>query len=91
MATKKTSRATKKTAGARKRQMVGESIIEGLKEAIAWTRGKNSDVRITLVQVPQDLEVSISHRLPEPLRKDWSRGTSNAPNVFMPRFRLVLS
>jgi putative transcriptional regulator len=53
MVTKKTSRAAKKTAGARKRQTVGESIIEGLKEAIAWTRAENSDVRVTLVQAPE--------------------------------------
>ena len=53
MVTKQTSRAAKKTAGARKRQTVGESIIEGLKEAIAWTRAENSDVRVTLVQAPE--------------------------------------
>ncbi|MGC9951790.1 MAG: helix-turn-helix domain-containing protein [Bryobacteraceae bacterium] len=53
MVTKKTPRAAKKTAGARKRQTVGESIIEGLQEAIAWTRGENSDVRFTLLQVPE--------------------------------------
>lgn len=53
MATKKTSAAAKKTAGARTRQRVGEGIIEGLKESIAWTRGENSDVRVTLVQVPE--------------------------------------
>src|SRR5579862_6666908 len=53
MATKKISAAGKKTGGARKRQTVGESIVEGLKEAIAWTRGQNSDVRVTLVQVPE--------------------------------------
>jgi putative transcriptional regulator len=53
MATKRISKATKKAAGARKPQTVGDSIIEGLKDAIAWTRGENSDVRVTLVQVPE--------------------------------------
>ncbi len=53
MATKKTTKATKKTAGARERETVGESIIEGLKQAIAWTRGENDDVRVTLVHVPE--------------------------------------
>jgi putative transcriptional regulator len=53
MAAKKTSKATKKTAGARRRQTVGESIIEGLREAVAWTRGENDDVRVTLLQVPE--------------------------------------
>jgi hypothetical protein len=45
--------AAKKTARARKRQSVGESIIQGLKEAIAWTRGENDNVRVTLVDVPE--------------------------------------
>jgi putative transcriptional regulator len=53
MAVKKTSKATRKMGGTRKRQTVGKSIIEGLKEAIAWTRGENNNVRVTLVQVPQ--------------------------------------
>jgi hypothetical protein len=48
MAAKKPPKTTKKT-GARKRQTVGESIIQGLKEAIAWTRGENENVRVTLV------------------------------------------
>src|ERR1019366_7526081 len=52
---KKTStRTTAKTPlRARKAQTAGESIIQGLKEAIAWTKGENGNVRVTLVQVPQ--------------------------------------
>ena len=53
MAAKKTTKATKKTTGARRRQTVGESIVEGLKQAIAWTRGESDDVRVTLVHVPE--------------------------------------
>jgi putative transcriptional regulator len=53
MAAKKISKATKKAGAAPKRQTVGESMIEGLKQAIAWTRGENDDVRVTLVQVPE--------------------------------------
>ena len=47
-------RRAKKTAGSmpKKRSTVGTSIIKGLKEAIAWTRGENDNVRVTLVQVP---------------------------------------
>ncbi len=45
--------AVKKTTRARKRQTVGESIVEGLKQAIAWSKGENDDVRVTLVNVPQ--------------------------------------
>jgi len=44
---------TKKTTRARKRKTVGESIIEGLKQAVAWTKGENDDVRVTLVHVPR--------------------------------------
>ena len=33
-------------------QTVGESIIEGLHQAIAWTRGENDKVRVTLVHRP---------------------------------------
>jgi len=56
MAVKKTaaaSAAKKVASGGRNRQTVGESIIEGLQEAIAWTRGEDDDVRVTLVHVPE--------------------------------------
>src|SRR5690348_13038658 len=33
-------------------QTVGRSIIQGLKEAIAWTKGENDNVRVTMVHVP---------------------------------------
>jgi putative transcriptional regulator len=41
---------------ARKRPTVGERIVEGLEQAVAWTRGENDRVRVTLVQVP-DVDV----------------------------------
>ena len=44
--------------GVRKRPTVGERIIEGLEQAVAWTRGENHRVRVTLVQVP---EVDVRH------------------------------
>ena len=51
----KTKRPTKKTTGRapKKRSTVGASIIKGLEEAIAWTRGENDNVRVTLVHVPE--------------------------------------
>ena len=52
MAAKVKPKTAKKTREP-KRQTVGESIIQGLKEAIAWTRGENDDVRVTLVHVPE--------------------------------------
>jgi hypothetical protein len=36
----------------KKRATLGARIIEGLEEAIAWTRGENDDVRMTLPHVP---------------------------------------
>jgi hypothetical protein len=37
---------------AKKRPTVGERIIEGLEQAVAWTRGKSDRVRVTLVEGP---------------------------------------
>ena len=54
MSTKKTARSVaKKITRTQKSQTVGESIIEGLNQAIAWTKGLNDNVRVTLVQVPE--------------------------------------
>jgi putative transcriptional regulator len=55
----KTTTKAKKTAksrSVRKRPTVGERIVEGLEQAVAWTRGENDRVRVTLVQVP-DVDV----------------------------------
>jgi len=41
---------------AKKRPTVGTRIIEGLEQAIRWTRGDNDNVRVTLVHVP-DVDV----------------------------------
>src|SRR5882762_4542782 len=54
MTTHKTFKpAVKKTMRVRKPRTVGESIIQGLKEAIAWTKGENENVRVTLVHAPK--------------------------------------
>jgi len=52
------TRARKAAKGriAKKRPTVGERIIEGLEQAVAWTRGENDRVRVTLVEVP-DVDV----------------------------------
>lgn len=31
---------------------VGERIVEGLEEAVAWSRGQNNRVRVSLIQIP---------------------------------------
>jgi putative transcriptional regulator len=40
----------------KKRATVGARIIQGLEQAIAWTRGESDNVHVTLVQVP-DVDV----------------------------------
>jgi putative transcriptional regulator len=54
MKTKRTVR--KARPAAKKRPTAGARIIEGLEQAIAWTRGENDSVRVTLVHVP-DVDV----------------------------------
>jgi putative transcriptional regulator len=49
----KTKRAAKKAALIPKRPTAGARIIEGLEQAIAWTKGDNDNVRVTLVHVPE--------------------------------------
>ena len=50
----KTKRAVKKPARVPKKgPTVGARIVEGLEQAIAWTRGENDDVRVTMVHVPE--------------------------------------
>jgi hypothetical protein len=47
----KTKRTVKKaTPAARRRPTVGARIIEGLEQALAWTRGENDNMRVTLVR-----------------------------------------
>lgn len=88
MAAKKTTNATKK-AGARKRQTVGESIVQGLNEAIAWTRGENANARVTLVHVPEvdvrkvrtkmglsQAEFATKFGLPPATLRNWEQGRS---------------
>ena len=50
----KTKRATTGVVRvAKKRPTVGARIIEGLEQSIAWTRGENNNVRVTVVHVPE--------------------------------------
>jgi putative transcriptional regulator len=51
MQSKKKRAATKKKAP-RKTSAIGQSILRGLREAIAWNEGKNQSVRTTQVQIP---------------------------------------
>src|SRR5436309_1898320 len=52
----KTRRNTKRTTPPKKSLTVGQRIIEGLEDAIGWTKGEKSAARVTLVHVP-DVDV----------------------------------
>ncbi len=88
MAAKKTGEVTKK-AGVRKRRTVGDSIIQGLNEAIAWTRGENANARVTLAHVPEvdvrkvrtkmglsQSEFATKFGLPPATLRNWEQGRS---------------
>jgi hypothetical protein len=67
---------------ARKRPTVGERIIEGLEQAVTWTRGENDRVRVTLVQVP-DVDVRHVRQRNHRLVNLWPPGRpiNNRPQV----------
>ena len=81
--------AVRRTARGQKRQTVGKSIIQGLKEAIAWAGGKNDRARVTLVDVPAvdvrkvRLKMRLSHAqfaakfgFPPATLRNWEQGRS---------------
>ena len=81
--------AQKKAIRAREAQRVGESIIRGLEEAIAWTRGENDNVRVTLVEVPEvdvrklrikmklsQAQFATKFGLPPATLRNWEQGRS---------------
>jgi putative transcriptional regulator len=85
-----TKPAAKKGARSRKPQTVGESIIQGLKEAVAWTRGENDNVRVTVVHVPEvdvrkvrlkmklsQAQFAIRFGLPPATLRNWEQGRSH--------------
>src|ERR1043166_2892196 len=53
MATKKASETKRRKAPERKSQTVGQSVIRGLTQAIAWTAGESDHARVPLVRVPE--------------------------------------
>lgn len=56
MNTKGRASGTAKKAASRtakRRSTVGESIIRGLEQAVAWSRGENTAARVTPVHVPE--------------------------------------
>jgi putative transcriptional regulator len=89
MAINEKSKSPKKKGTARKRQTVGESIIEGLRQSIAWTEGKNDNVRVRLVKVPEvdvrkvrtkmglsQAQFAIKFGFPPATLRNWEQGRS---------------
>jgi putative transcriptional regulator len=81
--------AVKKPMRERKPSTVGESIVRGLKEAIAWTEGRNDRVRVTLVDVPQidvrrvrlkmrlsQTQFAVKFGFPPATLRNWEQGRS---------------
>ena len=89
MATTKASKPVKRIAGVRKRQTVGENIIDGLRQAVAWTKGENENVRVTMVHVPEvdvrevrakmglsQAQFATRFGLPPATLRNWEQGRS---------------
>ncbi len=53
MNTKTNRPANKRAARTGKGSTIGASILKGLEQAVAWTRGENENARVTLVHVPE--------------------------------------
>ena len=82
--------ATKKVSKSPAAKTVGESVIEGLKQAVAWTKGGNSNVRVTLVQAPRidvrqvrakmglsQAQFAAKFGFPPATLRNWEQGRSN--------------
>lgn len=65
MESQKTMKAKKTMAKARAKKgpSVGARIIEGLEEAIAWSKGENVAVRVSRVQIPEVDISAVRHRM----------------------------
>ncbi|HLH16547.1 MAG TPA: type II toxin-antitoxin system MqsA family antitoxin [Bryobacteraceae bacterium] len=87
----KTKRPTKKSAATRPRaaRTVGRNIIEGLDQAIAWSRGERTNARVTLPQVPEvdvkqvrakmklsQAQFATKFGLPPATLRNWEQGRS---------------
>ena len=81
--------ANARSRPAKKRPNVGARIIEGLEQAIAWTRGENDNVRVTLVRVPDvnvrevrtnmglsQAEFATKFGFPPATLRNWEQGRS---------------
>jgi len=58
----KMKKPVRRTA-AKKKTSVGERIIEGLEEALAWSKGEDVPVHVTQVQVPEVDVASVRRKM----------------------------
>lgn len=86
----KTKRAARRAAPTpNRRGTVGTRIIEGLEQAIAWTRGDGGNARVTLVQAPEvdvrkvrtkmglsQAQFAVKFGLPPATLRNWEQGRS---------------
>ncbi len=83
-------KTTAKKTKAAERASVGGRIIEGLEEAIAWTRGENDRARVTLVHVPtvdvrkvrkkmrlSQTQFAVKFGFPPATLRNWEHGRSH--------------
>jgi len=83
------SRAKPKKRAAERRAGVGKRIIEGLEQAVAWTRGEQDRVRVSMVQVPEidvrkvrrkmglsQAQFATKFGLPPATLRNWEQGRS---------------
>jgi putative transcriptional regulator len=85
--------ASKKTVSKRisreRKPSVGARIIEGLEQAVAWTKGQNDRVRVTLVEAPEidirkvrrsmglsQAQFATKFGLPPATLRNWEQGRS---------------
>ena len=89
MTTQKKVKAVKSRRARGRSSGVGASILVGLKQAIAWTRGENDDVRVTIPQAPEvdvravrrgmglsQAEFATKFGLPPATLRNWEQGRS---------------
>ena len=88
------------TMATKQNSSVGQRIVEGLDEAIAWSQGKKTGARVTLVTVPdvdvrqlrQRMGLSQSQfatrfGLPPGTLRNWEQGRSEPPRAAQGRTR----
>jgi putative transcriptional regulator len=88
--TTRTTKTVKKAARGATRPTVGARIIEGLEQAISWSKGENDRVRVTLVAAPEvdvrgvrqkmglsQAQFATKFGIPPATLRNWEQGRSH--------------